>query len=529
MVIRQSCRACTRTIALSHVATKGKGPLITNGRFMSTAARGYSEALEKLFKLQPNRKVTNLFENSSSGKKSSPQDLNAAAIPEVLTWLRRAGYTQRDLAKMRHIHVAGTKGKGSVCAYATAMLMRYRTVGTYTSPHLVSPRERIAINGNAVGQDVFAEAFFEVWDRFTEAAVKEGMTAAEAEGPASKPFFFRYLTILAWHIFLREGVTDVVMECGIGGEYDATNVLPPEAVSAAVVTQLGVDHVAMLGDTVEKISWHKAGILKPGVRGFTMRLDDQPSVMEVLRTRAEEKGTELVELDSSLVEKWGGVSGILKGDFQKRNQALAVMAVSEHLGMSSSPATALENIPDKMVRGLREARLRGRCEVVDNGDVVWLLDGAHTKDSLEEVAKWFAKSLDGEEDVILVFNQQERNAAELLGGFLEAVKKETKKEDVFRHAIFTRNELATPAEGEVRDLDVQRQAAERMSALVPESQVKVFDNLGDSVAETRKLAWVGDGAKKQKVLVTGSLHLVGGIAGSRAGNTIVIILRNLYP
>lgn len=472
-------------------------------------ARDYNEALEKLALLQSNRIVTSLFESSSD--KKSPQDLNALAIPEMLEWLRRAGYSPQDLSRMRHIHVAGTKGKGSVCAYATAMLAKYRTVGTYTSPHLVDVRERIAINGVPVGKEAFASAFFEVWDRLTEAAVKEGMSPAEARGTASKPFYFRFLTILAWHIFLKEGINDVVIECGIGGEYDSTNVLPAEAVSAAVISQLGIDHVAMLGDTVEQISWHKAGILKAGVKGFTLKLDEQPGVMKVLRERAAEKNAELMEVENEDVERWGGVSGLLKGDFQKKNQALAVMAVREHLGIKEDEP--LKNIPEKMIKGLQEAKLRGRCEVVNDGTAEWLLDGAHTKDSLEEVAKWSIQHhSSADEPLILVFNQQERNISQLLADFVEATKREAGRQDIFRHAIFTRNEIPRPPDGELRDIDVQKQAAEKMRSLIPECHVQIFDNTADTVAEAKRLAQGQDGgSRKTGILVTGSLHLVGSI------------------
>ncbi|KAL7969117.1 folylpolyglutamate synthase [Trichoderma sp. SZMC 28014] len=472
-------------------------------------ARDYNEALEKLALLQSNRIITSLFESS---EKKSPQDLNALAIPEMLEWLRRAGYTPQDLSRMRHIHVAGTKGKGSVCAYATAMLAKYRPVGTYTSPHLVNVRERIAINGEPVGKEAFASAFFEVWDRLTEAAVKEGMAPAEAEGTASKPFYFRFLTILAWHIFLKEGIKDVVIECGIGGEYDSTNVLPAEAVSAAVISQLGIDHVAMLGDTVEKIAWHKAGILKPGVKGFTVKLDEQPGVVKVLRERAVEKKAELGEVENKDIESWGGVSGLLKGDFQKKNQALAVMAVREHLGMREDKP--LEKIPEKMIQGLQEAKLRGRCEVIDDGTAEWLLDGAHTKDSLEEVAKWSIQHHSStDEPLILVFNQQERNISQLLADFIEATKREAGRRDIFRHAIFTRNEIPRPPEGQLRDIHVQKQAAETMRSLVPECDVQIFDNAADSVAEAKRLAQGQDdgGSRRKRILVTGSLHLVGSV------------------
>ncbi|KAK2594807.1 hypothetical protein QQS21_007495 [Conoideocrella luteorostrata] len=463
-------------------------------------SRDYQQALQKLTQLQSNRTITHLFDKSPQQAKASAQDLNAAALPEMLQWLRRAGYAPQDLSRMRHIHVAGTKGKGSVCAFATSMLHQYDTVGTYTSPHLVSPRERIAINGQPVTQEVFSKAFFELWDCFTESAKKEGMAATDAEGPASKPFFFRFLTILAWHIFLQQQVRNVVMECGIGGEYDATNVLPAEAVSAAVISQLGIDHVAMLGETVEEIAWHKAGILKADVKGFTVNVRNQPSVMEVLRSRAEEKGAALVEVNPDEVEAWGGVSGHLKGEFQKLNQALAVMAVREHLGLSGG---SLQDIPGEMVRGLREAALRGRCEIIHQGELTWLLDGAHTTESLEQVAKWVAQEVQPEEEVILVFNQQERDAPLLLKGFVEAVELEMGRQ-VFRHALFTRNELQPQA---VQDLSVQEAAAATMRMISLGCKTTILDNVEDAVEEARRL--LGEG--KGKILVTGSLHLVGGI------------------
>lgn len=486
-------------------------------RLHSIMARDYPEALRLLTQLASNRQITHLFDKpaasasaSASAHKPSPQDLNAKAIPEVLDWLRRAGYSPQDFARLRHIHVAGTKGKGSVSAFATGMLREYGSVGTYTSPHLVSVRERIAIQGEPISQEVFAEGFFELWDRFTEAARREGMGAEEAGGAASKPFFFRFLTILAWHIFLKEKVESVVLEVGIGGEFDATNVVPAEAVSAAVITQLGIDHVAMLGDTVEEIAWHKAGILKKGVRGFVRRVDEQPGVREVLRSRAAEKGAELVELADEVVEAWGGVRGKLAGDFQKYNQALAVLAVRRHLGMETDPETSLREVPDRMVKGLREASIRGRCETVQDGeDSVWLLDGAHTKDSLEQVAKWFVQSLGPEASATLVFNQQERNASGLLEGFLDTVRRVSGREDVFSHGVFTRNEHEKPAGDEVRDTEVQRQAALVMAERAPSGVVKVFNNSMDAVAEARSIA--RERGPGHKTLVTGSLHLVGGI------------------
>ncbi|KAM0192596.1 hypothetical protein ACHAPI_008179 [Fusarium lateritium] len=477
-------------------------------RGISTASHDYNEALRLLSQLYSNRHVTNLFDKPAAPKAPAepPKDLNALAIPEMREWLRRAGYEPKDLARLKHIHIAGTKGKGSVSAFATGMLRQYETVGTYTSPHLVSPRERIAIQGEQISQSLFTEAFFELWERLSEAAKKDGKSLIEADGPGSKPFFFRFMTLLAWHIFLREKVDSVVLECGIGGEYDATNVVPPEAVSAAVITQLGIDHVAMLGDTVEKISWHKAGILKPGVRGFVRKMDEKPTVRQILQQRAAEKGAQLIELDDASVEQWGGVAGRLPGDFQKYNQALAVLAVRQHLGMEVDPETALLNLPDKMVTGLKEASLRGRCEIIEQGHIAWHLDGAHTKDSMQEVAKWFAANIGKDESAILVFNQQERDAAQLLAILLDTIQEVTGRENIFSHAFFTRNDQGRSSGDEVRDLSVQTRVAEFMGERTTDCQIKTFDNIDDTVAEARKLT-----GTNQRVLATGSMYLAGGI------------------
>ncbi|KAF5595458.1 folylpolyglutamate synthetase [Fusarium subglutinans] len=478
-------------------------------RGISTVSRDYNEALRLLSTLYSNRQATNLFDKSIASNSSSvpTKDPNALAIPEMREWLRRAGYEPKDLARLRHIHIAGTKGKGSVSAFATSMLREYEIVGTYTSPHLVSPRERIAIQGEPVSQSLFAAAFFDLWESLSEAAKKDGKSLTESEGPGSKPFFFRFMTLLAWHIFLSQKVDSVVLECGIGGEYDATNVVPPEAVSAAVITQLGIDHVAMLGDTVEKIAWHKAGILKPGVRGFVRRMDEKPGVMQVLRQRAAEKGAELVELDDARIELWGGVHGRLQGDFQKYNQALAVCAVRQHLGMSFEPKDFFKNIQRKMCVGLEHASLRGRCEIIQQGHIGWYLDGAHTTDSMYEVAKWFASNVETFESAILVFNQQERDATKLLTILLDTVQEFTGRTNIFSHAFFTRNDQERPStDEEARDLSVQTRVAEMMAERAADCEVNTFDNIQDAVAEARKVAGV-----YHRVLATGSMYLVGGV------------------
>ncbi|KAK0630202.1 Mur ligase [Bombardia bombarda] len=525
---------------------------------MSSSSHTYDEALARLAQLQSNRTIVNLFEPSTT---NPPADLNALAIPEMVAWLGRAGYTPADLAAagLRCVHVAGTKGKGSVSTLVASILRQYTSasassfssssssssssasaagpaVGTYTSPHLVSVRERILLDGRPIPRGLFARYFFEVWDRLTQAAKEAGdkeVADGDHDGPATKPFYFRFLTILALHVFVREGVRSAVVECGIGAEYDSTNVLPAEAVTAAVVTQLGVDHVAMLGDTVEKIAWHKAGVFKKGVRGFTRRLEggEGEGVMRVLRERAREKGVkELVEVCDGDVERWKGVEGArLEGPFQKRNMALAVAAAREHLmkmgvrfeGSFGEEGYALDEMPAEFERGLREAELRGRCEVYKDGEgVEWFIDGAHTVDSIAGVGQWFAgkskSSTIGDSDGVrvLLFNQQERDPTMLLGALLTAANKEAgAAAPAFTHAIFTRNEETAPTKDEPeRDLAVQTKGRDTLQTFGSGTEAVILNAVQPSAKLIRNIARQAKKDDKTcKVLVTGSFHLVGAV------------------
>jgi folylpolyglutamate synthase len=151
-------------------------------------------------------------------------------------------------------------------------------------------RERIQINNQPLSEEAFAKYFFEVWDRLEESAAKAGHK--DPKSTETKPVYFRFLTLMALHSYMQEKVGSAVLECGIGGEYDSTNILIKP--SATAVTSLGIDHTAMLGDTIESIAWHKAGVFKEGVPAFTA---PQPeSALKVLHERAQERKTTLLEV-----------------------------------------------------------------------------------------------------------------------------------------------------------------------------------------------------------------------------------------
>lgn len=297
-----------------------------------------------------------------------------------------------DLDKLNIVHVAGTKGKGSTCAFVDSILSQYqhtrgtpRKTGLFTSPHLIAVRERIRINSAPISEDLFAKYFFEVWDRLESAPKDE----ADKLMPP-RPIYARYLTLMSWHVFLQEGIDVAVYETGIGGEFDATNVV--EKPVASGISTLGIDHVFALGDTVAKIAWHKAGIMKTGSAAFT--IEQVPDADEVLRKRAEEKSVDLKVLDVD--PRLNAVKIRPDAIFQKRNATLAVALAEtalEKIGVDLSPRS--EPLPKEFVEGLEKVVWRGRCEVKKEDKVTWHIDGAHTSDSLKMSSKWFQDETTG--------------------------------------------------------------------------------------------------------------------------------------
>src|SRR5271170_4280984 len=171
---------------------------------MENPRRTYVDALALLDTLQSNRAIGNSILQSHGA-------MNLDAIPEMLNWVDKAGYRVDDFNKLRVIHVGGTKGKGSVCALVASILQQYSNashmtqatakglgkVGLYTSPHLVTVRERIRINNKPISQSLFASHFFTLWDRFSASASAAGLP--NPSGPETRPGYFRYLTIMALH------------------------------------------------------------------------------------------------------------------------------------------------------------------------------------------------------------------------------------------------------------------------------------------------------------------------------------------
>lgn len=195
---------------------------------------------------------------------------------------------------------------------------------------------------------------------------------------------------MAYHLFVVEGVDSAVIECGIGGEYDTTNIIAEPTVAA--VTALGIDHVGMLGNTIEEIAWHKAGVFKKGALALTV--PQSHSALEVLKKRAEAVGTQLHVVQRIPAIESGEAKLGLAGDFQKSNASLAVATAAAHLktmGLTDVPdPTNVTSLPSEFIKGLAEVRWPGRCDLRKEGSISWCLDGAHTLESIQVAGEWFA-------------------------------------------------------------------------------------------------------------------------------------------
>jgi dihydrofolate synthase/folylpolyglutamate synthase len=291
--------------------------------------------------------------------------------------------------------VAGTNGKGSTAAMLANILRHagYRT-GLYTSPHLVRVNERIRVNGGEISNDDFGRAFSEV-RQVVEDLLERGKLG-------QLPSFFEFLTATGFHYFAQAGADFVVLEVGMGGRLDATNVTRPRV---AVITNVGLEHVEFLGSTLATIGREKAGVIKPGtpvVSGC-----DQAEVAEVIRQHCSELGAELIET-GTFGWLWGlqslqgqylfnlcldadcfaSLSSPLRGKFQVKN-AVAAVTAAWRLSQDGFQITR-----SAIVRGLQSTAWPGRLEKVLDHPLL-LLDGAHNPAAARVLAEFIQEELRG--------------------------------------------------------------------------------------------------------------------------------------
>lgn len=378
------------------------------------------------------------------------------------------------------IHVAGTNGKGSVCSTASSILHAAgHRVGLYTSPHLVSLTERFQVGGEPVS----SETLMRVADEIRSVVVDRGLT------------FFEAMTVLGFALFRDLEVDVQVIEVGLGGRLDATNVLRP---AVSLLTNVANDHAEFLGDTVAERAGEKAGIIKAGIPAFTTAID--PEALAVFRARAAEVGAALTELDprTRVVEfamdvahdeftlagtPWGDLrlETPLVGSHQASNVLLAVHGVGE---LSEGLRPGREDV----VRGVATVRWPGRDDVERREDGTWVFDVAHNAAGIESLAAVLDRlDLDAPR-VALVGVLGDKDWRAMLPPLLARVDA----------AVLTQ---PTTAPRERRwDPD---EALESLGPVGEEFDVTVVQDFGEALGAARSRA--GEGT----VVVTGSCHTVG--------------------
>uniref|UniRef100_A0A8C6YHY4 tetrahydrofolate synthase n=1 Tax=Naja naja TaxID=35670 RepID=A0A8C6YHY4_NAJNA len=344
---------------------------------LTSACLQFQDAIRTLNTLQTNASYLEQVKR----ERGDPQ----LQLQAMAGFLERTGLKQvEDLDQLNVIHVTGTKGKGSSCAFTERILRNYNLKTGFTG---LVVRERIRINGQPISQELFSKYFWQVYNRLEE-----------TKDP--KPYWVNE----TMSYFLSSSQVDLaVIEVGIGGAYDCTNIVRKPIVCG--VSSLGIDHTSILGDTIEKIAWQKGGIFKPGVPAFTVPQPERP--LEVLKQRAEECQCPLFlcpDLDAFEDDDKFLQLG-LAGDHQRSNAALALQLSHtwlDHTGelkdswrTSGAPSKRVPCLapafkPDQpMVQGLQATVWLGRNQVLHHGPVTWYIDGAHTTSSMQACVRWF--------------------------------------------------------------------------------------------------------------------------------------------
>lgn len=327
--------------------------------------------------------------------------------------LSRLGNPQEGI---KIIHVAGTNGKGSVCAYLNAMLLAGgKKTGLFTSPHLVRINERFQINGEDVSDEQFLDAFLKV-----EKAAKE----YEAEGEGH-PSYFETLFLMGMLIFKEAGVEYLVMETGLGGRLDATNVV--EKPLACIITSISRDHTEYLGDTLEAIAGEKAGIIKAGVP--VIYDASQPGPASVIAARAKEMGSPAWPMEPSFYEmKTQSREGItFTFAYPGGEKAeLVIPYVAKYQMMNASLAFYMMHIlqdvhdipKNVLAEGLSKIKWPCRMEMAAPGVII---DGAHNEDGIAQfvsTAGYFAK----ENEITILFTAvADKHYHEMIGEICEGI------------------------------------------------------------------------------------------------------------
>lgn len=337
------------------------------------------------------------FEEACSYIDETPKFTKKHSLDHTRECLRRLGNPEKAFSV---IHVAGTNGKGSVCAFLDSVLRTagYRT-GLFTSPHLVDIRERFMVAGEMISREEFLAAFEKVLELSLE---------MEKEGEGH-PTYFEMLFLMGMLIFKDKGAEIVVLETGLGGRLDATTAVPNPLV--CVITSVSLDHVQYLGNTVEQIAAEKAGIIVPGVPVVYDAND--PKAAEVISNIASRAGSRSVpvKVSDTIVKKKSraGIDFSLNNDYYDKNTLFHIPFIADYQVMNAALAVrTLEVLTgcgqisvsrEDVIGGIANTSWPGRMETVLPGVI---LDGAHNEDGIRKFAET-AEYFTGDFSISLLF------------------------------------------------------------------------------------------------------------------------------
>ncbi|MDX9787731.1 MAG: folylpolyglutamate synthase/dihydrofolate synthase family protein [Desulfobacterales bacterium] len=388
--------------------------------------------------------------------------------------------------QFRCIHIAGTNGKGSVASTLATILQTagYR-VGLYTSPHLVHFNERIQTNGQPISN---------------ESVVASYLAVEKAHQGNREPTFFEFTTAMALYEFSRQQVDWAIIETGMGGRLDATNVLRP---NLSIITNISLEHQSYLGNTLAAIAAEKGGIIKEGVPVITGA--GQKPVIEVLTRIAQKKSAPLYRFGNAfrirrhpdgtftyygLDQQWAKLRTGLKGEHQAKNAAL-VLAACEVLNR-----LGLKLLFDHLQAGLLNTHWPGRLEIISESPLV-ILDGAHNLSAVRILSQYLAAHYADRNITLVTGILDDKAYTPMLRQLLPLCKK----------AVFTQPKIdrALPPE---TFLTVAKE-------FIPSPEV--IPSVPDAVAHAVQTA-----KKDEVICIAGSLYLVGEVKGAIEAGTLVL-------
>ena len=397
------------------------------------------------------------------------------------TTQRMAAALGNPQTQLRFIHVAGTNGKGSTCAMLESI---YRAaglrVGLFTSPHLVSFRERMQVDRQLVSEADVARLVEEVISVQCSVFSQEGDVTVPSATQSlitnhfpHSPTLFEFVTVMALRCFAEQKCDVVIWETGLGGRLDATNIVTP---LASVITNIALDHQQWLGDTLAKIAAEKAGIIKPGVPVLTAA--DAPEAVAVIRAEAERRTAPFTLVEEELnvgLEIGAPIALPLRGAHQQRNAALAQAVVR----------TLLDKLPvseEALRRGLESVHWAGRLQVASVGGREFILDGAHNLDGARALVAALRSEF-GSKPFALVLGMLGDKDCELMCRELAPLAQRIAAVRV------ASNRSMEPAV-----------LAEFCCRANPAAHVSPHESVGDALAALRE---------EPRVLIAGSLYLIG--------------------